>query len=69
MKRFIFIFTVIYLIVFISGIDSIADMSVLVAVVMGFGAIILIAYLATEMTEYDFREYTGWNSLKRWANS
>lgn len=69
MKRFTFIFTVLYILFFISSLDSIADMSALVAVAMGFGAICLVAVCATQMTENDFMEYTGWNSLKRWANS
>ncbi len=69
MKKFYFYFTIFYIIIYICGIDYIAHMSLFVALFMGFGAFALCVLCSTFMNEGLFKEFTGWNWLKKWANS
>lgn len=69
MKRFYFYFTIFYTLIYVSGVDYIAHMSLFVALFMGFGAFALCILCSTFMNEELFKEYTGWNWLNKWANS
>lgn len=69
MKAFYFYFTVIYIVFYVSSVDYIADMSLFVAVFMGFGAFALGVLCSTFMTEDLFKKYTGWTALNKWASN
>ena len=55
MKRFYFYFTIFYTLIYVSGVDYIAHMSLFVALFMGFGAFALCILCSTFMNEELFK--------------